>query len=225
MSDPSVVCSASPEKVVRAPQHALPDENDPTPGFGGGSSEKRKKSENNARALKSSVEGAKCIQYRSFRGVWGIRRRERNFAWEAAMTEKKKPQRADGQMTGLAGELFVAAELLKRGFQTSVTFGNAKAIDLFAFNAKTGRTFTVQVKAIRQRNYFPLAHDRIEAGHVYVFVILNKPGQAVRYFIVSGAMLLDDQARFGKWLNDPKFPGIEARVLEDFEDRWDIFEA
>ena len=38
--------------------------------------------------------------------------------------EGKKHER---QMTGLAGELFVAAELLKRGLQTSITFGNAKA--------------------------------------------------------------------------------------------------
>ena len=44
-------------------------------------------------------------------------------------------KRADGQVTGLAGELFVAAELLKRGLQTSVTFGNAKAIDLLAYNS------------------------------------------------------------------------------------------
>jgi hypothetical protein len=138
------------------------------------------------------------------------------------MAEKPKRRRADGQITGLAGEFFVAAELLKRGLQTSVTFGNAKAIDLFAFNAETGRTFTVQVKAIRKRNYFPLAYDRIEADHVYVFVILNKPGQPVRYFMVWGRELRDDSERFGKWLNDPKFPGIEAKALEDFEDRWDI---
>jgi len=38
--------------------------------------------------------------------------------------------RADGQLSSLAGEFFVAAELLKRDFQTSVTFGNVKAIDL-----------------------------------------------------------------------------------------------
>jgi hypothetical protein len=42
----------------------------------------------------------------------------------------KKPRR-DGQVSGLAGEFFVAAELLKRGRQTSVTFGNAKGVDLF----------------------------------------------------------------------------------------------
>ena len=65
----------------------------------------------------------------------------------------KKP-RADGQISGLAGEFFVAAELLKREIQTSVTFGNAKAIDLFAHNPRTGITFNVQVKTLRSNNYF-----------------------------------------------------------------------
>jgi hypothetical protein len=46
---------------------------------------------------------------------------------EAALLPKKSA--VDRSMTGLAGELFVAAELLKRGLQTSITFGNAKQID------------------------------------------------------------------------------------------------
>lgn len=32
-------------------------------------------------------------------------------------------RRVDGQITGLAGEFFVAAELLKRNLQVSITFG------------------------------------------------------------------------------------------------------
>jgi hypothetical protein len=87
----------------------------------------------------------------------------------------KTAARVDGQVTGLAGEFFVAAELLKRGLQTSVTFGNAKAIDLLAFNPTTLRSFTVQVKAIRKKNVFPIAHSRVNAQHIYVFVVLNGP--------------------------------------------------
>jgi len=61
--------------------------------------------------------------------------------------------RVDGGLFALAGEFFVAAELLKRGFQTSVTFGNAKAIDLLAHNAAIDHTFAVQVKALRKTNF------------------------------------------------------------------------
>src|ERR1051326_1296506 len=135
-----------------------------------------------------------------------------------------KKQRSDGQVSGLAGELFVAAELLKRGLQTSVTFGNAKAIDLLAHNPRTGRNFAIQVKALRQRNYFPIKPSAVSAHHVYVFVLLNAPGKPVEYFIVPGQVLSQEQARFGKDFQHPTFPGIHPNSLKDFADAWHLFE-
>ena len=134
--------------------------------------------------------------------------------------------RADGQMSGLAGEFFVAAELLKRGLQTSVTFGNAKSVDLLAFNALTGRSFAEQVKTVRQKNVFPIAHAKIQRSHVYVFVVLNEPGEDVQYFVVPGATLSDEPDRFTKWFRDPKFAGFRWSVLRDqgFEGGWKIFD-
>jgi hypothetical protein len=82
-------------------------------------------------------------------------------------------QRADGQKSGLAGEFFVAAELLKRGLQTSLTLGNAKSIDLFAINDK-GTRFTIQVKALRKPNYFLIDLERVQDACYYVFVVLSK---------------------------------------------------
>ena len=83
-------------------------------------------------------------------------------------------QHSDGQKSGLAGEFFVAAELLKRGLQTSLTLGNAKSIDLFAINDK-GMSFTIQVKALRMPNYFLIDLERVQNACYYVFVVLNKP--------------------------------------------------
>lgn len=138
-------------------------------------------------------------------------------------TPKAKLKRVDGQVTGLAGELFVAAELLKRGLQTSVTFGNAKAIDLLAYNPETEKSFTVQVKSVRKRNAFPISQDRVKANHTYVFVILNKPGVAVQYFVVPGSALANEPELFTKWFTDPKFPGIPPAALEPFENAWQVF--
>ena len=138
---------------------------------------------------------------------------------------KAKRSRVDGQMTGVAGELVVAAELMKRGLQTSITFGNAKAVDLLTFNAATGRTFTVQVKALRKRSDFPISHRRVSAQHVYVFVVLNKPGEQVRYYVVPGQVLAADPDRFGKWFVDDRFPGVHPRFLEDFAENWSLFDA
>lgn len=135
-----------------------------------------------------------------------------------------KKARADGQVSGLAGELFVAAELLKRGLQTSVTFGNAKSIDLLAHCPQSGHVFIVQVKTVRSRNWFLLSRPRIHNDHVYVFVILNRPGAQVQYFIVPGAELLENDALFAKGLSDPKMPGIYPTSLAQFENNWRIFE-
>ena len=142
------------------------------------------------------------------------------------MEEKsgKKP-RADGQTSGLAGELFVAAELLKREMQTSITFGNAKAIDLFAHHPVTNKTFTIQVKTLRTNNYFLINKERISREHIYVFVLLNKPGVNVRYFIVPGNLLIDDPEKFGRGYFDPKLPGILPKDLIDFENMWSVFET
>ena len=135
-----------------------------------------------------------------------------------------KKQRVDSQLTGLAGEFFVAAELLKRKLQTSVTFGNAKAIDLFALNPRTEHSFNVQVKALRARNYFPIDPKKIKAQHIYVFVLLHEPDVPVEYFVVPGDVLVDQADRFGKGYRDPKFPGIHPRDLEDFRGNWRIFD-
>lgn len=136
----------------------------------------------------------------------------------------KKP-RADGQISGLAGEFFVAAELLKRDIQTSVTFGNAKAIDLFAHNPRTGTNFNVQVKTLRSNNYFLVDPKKILRAHIYVFVLLNKPDQPVRYFVLPGKTLLDERTRFGKGFQVGNMPGILPKDLTDFEGNWKLFEA
>ena len=165
-----------------------------------------------AAAAKASVATVQTVQR-----IFGIGR--------MTTPVKAKRSRVDGQMTGVAGELFVAAELMKRGLQTSITFGNAKAVDLLTFNAATGRTFTVQVKALRKRSDFPISHRRVSAQHVYVFVVLNKPGEQVRYYVVPGQVLAADPDRFGKWFVDDRFPGVHPRFLEDFAENWSLFDA
>jgi len=130
---------------------------------------------------------------------------------------------ADRQVSAFAGELFVAAELLKRGIQTSITFGNAKAIDLLAYNPESRHHFTIQVKALRTPNYFPLKPKAVMPEHIYVFVLLNKPGESVRYFVVPGLVLAEEPERFGKDFQHPTFPGIHSKSLVDFEDAWHHF--
>ncbi len=137
---------------------------------------------------------------------------------------KERTPAGDRQMTGLAGELFVAAELLKRGIQTSITFGNAKAIDLLAVNPATKRTFTVQVKSVRKNNPWPISHTKVHPEHVYVFVMLNQPGEAVEYYVVPGQHLVSDPDRF-RLRDYPTFPGVARTTLKKlgYAEAWHVF--
>lgn len=132
-------------------------------------------------------------------------------------------KRADGQTSGLAGEFFVAAELLKRDIQTSITFGNAKAIDLFAYNPTSEKSFIVQVKTLRTKNFYPIKFDRIHPKYIYVFVLLNKPGEPVQYFIVPGQEIISHPDKFGKDIKDPIFPCTHPKHLVEYENNWSLF--
>ncbi len=46
--------------------------------------------------------------------------------------------RPDQQLTGMAGEFLTVGKLFKRGYQVSVTFGNAKGIDVLFLISKAG---------------------------------------------------------------------------------------
>ena len=94
-------------------------------------------------------------------------------------------QRADGQKSGLAGEFFVAAELLKRGLQTSLTLGNAKSIDLFAINDE-GTRFTIQVKALRSPNYFLIDLERVQDALLLRLCGAKQAGHSARLLHRAG---------------------------------------
>jgi hypothetical protein len=144
------------------------------------------------------------------------------------MTERSKRQRPDSQITGMAGEFLTAGKLFKRGYQVSVTLGNAKGVDLFVYNAKTDRTFTVQVKALRTKNCFPMRRENLEPDHVYVFVLLNGPEEAEEFFIVPGKTILKDINHFFGTSYQREvpstFPAVNHGPLKEFKDNWQEFE-
>lgn len=89
--------------------------------------------------------------------------------------------------TGLSGEYFVAAELLRRGYSVGITMGNAKAIDILA--EKDGKQFIIQVKAIfKKKNVgWPITKDKVNEDIFYVFVNLNGDNlNEPEYFVGRG---------------------------------------
>jgi hypothetical protein len=134
-------------------------------------------------------------------------------------------KRRDSQKSGLAGELFVAAELFKRELQVSLTLGNAKSVDLFAYSETTKKKYNIQVKTLRNTNCFPLRIQDVIPDHTYVFVLLNNPGDAVEYFILSGREIIKDERSLycnGDGHDDRaavKIGPLKAR----YRDRWHLF--
>ena len=89
--------------------------------------------------------------------------------------------------TGLSGEYFVAAELLRRGYSVGITMGNAKAIDILA--VKDNKQFIIQVKAIfKKKNVgWPIMEDKVIEDIFYVFVNLNGDKMTEpEYYVATG---------------------------------------
>ena len=59
----------------------------------------------------------------------------------------------DKHLIGLAGEMRVCAELLKKGYSASITYGNAKATDIIVTGAE-GRYLRVEVKTSKNGRNF-----------------------------------------------------------------------
>lgn len=105
--------------------------------------------------------------------------------------------RANAGLTHIAGEMFVAAELAKRGHSVSLTMGNAKAVDLFA--ERDGYSICIQVKAIASKKNvgwpLPFEKRKIVAGVMYVCVVLNAIDTPPTYYVLPPEEVL----RRGKW--------------------------
>lgn len=120
--------------------------------------------------------------------------------------------------TGLSGEYFVAAELLRRGYTVGITMGNAKGIDILA--EKNDKQFIVQVKAIyKQKNVgWPIMQNKVRPDCYYVFVNLNGDKMSEpEYFICTGEEAFTLVKQY-------ETRGIMNRYSlnnEDFKGRWD----
>ena len=89
-------------------------------------------------------------------------------------------------LTGISGEFYAAAELSRRNYAVSITFGNTKAIDLLA--EKDGNTYMFQVKSIQSRKSisFNMAIKSVKKACHYILVNLNADTlEAPEFFILT----------------------------------------
>lgn len=145
-----------------------------------------------------------------------------------AAIKKRRP----GHQTQWAAQFAVASELCKRGYEVALTMGNHPRKDLMV-HSPAGASFGVDVKGPYKRNFWAVS-KKADRPDVLFYVLAFVPeGAPNRYFILTQAEVnagIDEVAakaqasaiakgKDGPWTD--KFPGIDWKYAEKFEDRWD----
>jgi hypothetical protein len=129
---------------------------------------------------------------------------------------KIKSELKNGQI-GQAGEYFVIAELVRRGWLAAIINGNSPVVDILA--SKGDHTIQVQVKATMNghRGAYPLKPSSFHKYVKYIFVSMNS--KIPRYFIVPGVIV--DKIRYQIGNNGR----VNANRVTKYEDCWDLLES
>jgi hypothetical protein len=119
-----------------------------------------------------------------------------------------KPTKISSILAGVSGEYFVAAELSRRGYISSVTLKNTRGIDILVANESATKTLGIQVKTNQSDRKAWVLNEKAEEFYAdnlfYVFVNLIGVGQLPEYYIVSSKTVADSvKSGHKKWLETP----------------------
>ena len=124
--------------------------------------------------------------------------------------------------TGICGEYFVAAELIRHGYTIALTNYGIKHFDILAINRETNKQIAVQVKTtFSGDNRWMIEkadiYESKDAKIYYFFVHLNEMGTP-RYFIIPNDKLAE---YFNKEKNERKIDFSISSDYEKYEDAWE----
>ncbi len=138
-------------------------------------------------------------------------------------------------LTGAAGEYYVAAELARMGYVASLTMANTQGIDILATDPKSGKLVAIQVKATRGVNRAWILRSKKDSNTrqkaIYIFVNIpeNKPPE---YFIVPERLVTQSVNRSHReWISGRRRDGRKRknssmRKFQDkagrYKDKWNL---
>jgi hypothetical protein len=142
------------------------------------------------------------------------------------------------QLTGVAGEYFVAAELSRRGYIASITMRNSPGIDILATTLKAKRAVTIQCKTSTSSTKGWILSNKAEVftpkNHFYVFVRLGEKDDHPSYHIVPSKVVAKYvKTRHSAWLKGKKPNGGKRKdsAMRKFRDEdnkyrgmWDLLD-
>ena len=137
------------------------------------------------------------------------------------MTAQEKRYR-----TQWATQFFASAELTRRGYLVSLTFGNAPVSDLLVCSP-SGKHFTVDVKGQSTKNFWLIQPRLASSDHYFILVYLPKKDEPPRYFIMTSNELMKRREEY-KQLVLPNgryqdaLGGIKWTTAFHYENNWEI---
>lgn len=127
--------------------------------------------------------------------------------------------------TQWAAQFFAAAELTRRGYLVSFTFGNAPVSDL-QVQSPQGVNFTIDVKGQVTKNFWQIQKRSKRPGHYFIMAYVPKDLSYPQFFILFSDELMkrrdEYEARMiqeGKKYQDSR-GGINWKTAFDYEDKW-----
>jgi len=145
------------------------------------------------------------------------------------------PNKIKSNLSGVAGEYFVAGELSRRGYIASITLRNSKGVDILATNETASKSVGIQVKTNQGHLKFWVLHRKAEKYYsknlFYILVNLNDGGIPDFHIVPSKIVANSISQGHRKWLKTPgkmgqKHNDTTMRNFKDLEDkylgRWDL---
>lgn len=119
----------------------------------------------------------------------------------------------------------MAAELTRRGYLVSLTFGNAPIADLLVASP-IGTQFTVDIKGQSTKNFWLIQRRERNPNHYFILVYLPNNLGTPRYFVLSSDELMKRREEHresvlskGRYRDD--LGGINWSTAFDYENKWD----
>jgi hypothetical protein len=136
--------------------------------------------------------------------------------------------KVDKNQTGLSSEFFVAAELFRRQWDVTISFGSTKKFDLLAF--KNGYTIAIQVKGMyaKKAGNWNINKEKINPNDKMFIIFVNLHSDQIdtspEYFILTPLEALEYIVDENKLGNPVKQNYLPYSRLKAFKNNWERLE-
>ena len=128
----------------------------------------------------------------------------------------------------MVGEYGVCSELSKRGYDVSLTMGNAKAVDVFVFK-QDNTCRRIEVKTSRSTKFvtgfFRKYYDISQSNHPDIWILVHIDTDNIsHYYILTHQEMGDVQMQRNgqtQWQHNPNgVDNVLLKHIQQFEDQW-----